>query len=205
MDSSQPQDHDGLKVMDVARRLDFKFYLNLYAFNITKTSPQQEPLIMSKFAVPHGPASIVIKIVVIVLALAFIKEQAALLPDLPFQEGSRAHNMRLVTAFLLSLLPAGSYLCAVWAASNVFGRMNKGDPFEPAIVKGLKEVGTNLMWGAAAAIFIVPTLTPMLNERFRGFRYDPNIESVTIGLVGLVLYILAKQGQALKAELEQFV
>jgi hypothetical protein len=185
--------------------LDFKFYLNLYVSNIMKLSLHQEPLIMSKFAVPHGPASIVIKIVVIVLALAFIKERAALLPGLPFVDGHGIHNVRLITAFWLALFPAGSYLLAVWAASNVFGRMDKGDPFGPAIVKGLKEVSTHLMWGAAAAIAIVPTLTPALTERFRGFRYDPDIESVTIGLVGVVLYILAKQGQTLKAELDQFV
>ena len=160
---------------------------------------------MSKFAVPQGPASIVIKIVIVVLALAFIKEQSTQLTNLVWEAGDWRHNGAVIFTFWLSLLAPGFYLSAAWAAANVFGRLDKGTPFTPTLVKGVREVGRNLMWGAIAAIVVVPTMAPWADDRFRGIRYDPDIESVTIGLVGVVLYILAKQGQALKAELEQFV
>lgn len=160
---------------------------------------------MSKFAVPQGPASIVIKIVIVVLALAFIKERSTQLTNLVWEAGDWRHNGAVIFIFWLSLLAPGFYLCAAWAAANVFGRLDKGTPFTPTLVKGVREVGRNLMWGAIAAIVVVPTMVPWADDRFRGIRYDPDIESVTIGLVGVVLYILAKQGQALKAELEQFV
>ncbi len=160
---------------------------------------------MSKFAVPQGPVSIVIKIVVVVLALAFIREQSAQLTDLVWEAGDWRHNGALIFTFWLSLLAPGFYLFAAWAAADVFGRLDKGTPFTPTLVRGVREVGRNLMWGAVAAIVVAPTMTPWADDRFRGIRYDLDIESVTIGLVGVVLYILAKQGQALKAELEQFV
>ena len=70
MDSLRPQDHDAAVGIDIMAGLDFKFYLNLYVFNIMKFAPHRELLAVSKFAVPQGPASIVIKIVIAVLALA---------------------------------------------------------------------------------------------------------------------------------------
>lgn len=160
---------------------------------------------MSKPTIPHGPLSVAIKIVIVVLALAFIKEQAERISGLPWVAGDLKQNSLLIFGAWLNLLAPGFYLCAAWAASDVFGRMNKGSPFTPTLVKGIREVGRNLMWGAIAAILIVPTVSPWLTDRFRGVRYDTDIESVTIFLVGLVLYLVAKQGQALKAELEQFV
>lgn len=170
-----------------------------------KLAFNRKPLLMSKFAVPQGPASIVIKVVIAVLAMAFIKEQSAQLTSLVWEAGDLRQNGAVIFSFWLSLLAPGLYLIAAWAAADVLGRLNKGTPFTPSLIKGVREVGRNLMWGAVAAIVLVPTMTPWADDRFRGMRYDPDIESVTIGLVGVVLYILAKQGQSLKAELEQFV
>ncbi|WP_155847273.1 DUF2975 domain-containing protein [Asticcacaulis sp. AC402] len=160
---------------------------------------------MSKLPIPLPALSIVIKIVVIVLALAFISEKSGKLETLDFTAGDTWANMKVVSLFWFTLLPQGLYLCAVWAASNVFGRIGRGDAFGPAMVKGLRETGSCLVYGALLAILIIPTLYPMLSEHSRGVRYNLEIESVTIGLVGVVLYLLARQGQALKAELEQFV
>lgn len=160
---------------------------------------------MPKLPIPLRALSIVIKIVVIALALAFIREKSTELISVDFTAGDTWANMKIVSLFWLTLLPQGFYLCAVWAASNVFGRIGRGNAFGPSMVKGLRETGSLLVSGAALAIFIVPTLLPILEEHFRGLRYNAGIESVTIGLVGLVLYLLARQGQALKAELEQFV
>ncbi len=52
-------------------------------------------------------------------------------------------------------------------------------------------------------------LVPLFNYLAYGAAplrvYGPYIESLTFGLIGLVFYMLARQGQALKSELEQFV
>lgn len=160
---------------------------------------------MKKLLFPSGPASVVIKIIVIGLGLALIRETSAHLKDLPFINGDNWREIIQFPAFWLNLLAPGFYLYAVWAASDVFARMDKGDPFGPAIVTGLKKMGSNLMYGALCAILIAPTLSPMFDDRFRGVRYDAEIESVTIGLLGLVLFLIAQQGQALKSEMDSFV
>ncbi|MDC7676289.1 hypothetical protein [Asticcacaulis machinosus] len=160
---------------------------------------------MGNIRIPHGPLSLVIKVVVVVLALALIREVAVHLGELPVIDRTNWREMILIPAFWLGLLAPGFYLRAAWAASDVFARMDKGDPFGPAMIRGLKSMGSNLMLGAACAIVIAPTLSPLFDDRFRGVRYDAEIESVTIGLLGLVLFLMAQQGQALKSEMDSFV
>ncbi len=162
---------------------------------------------MSKFAIPLRPAGIVIKIVVIVLALAFIQDRANAYKSVEFVVGDAAYNVAVVFAFWAALLAPGFYLCALWPASDVFARMSKGDAFGPAMTKGLRGMGLNLMMGAFAALVFSPTLIRFVETHFRsyGLHYHVEIESLTIGLLGIVLYMLAKQGQALKSELEKFV
>lgn len=149
-----------------------------------------------------------IKIGVCLLAAALVKTQAGRIQALPFEIGDPSHNFWMIPAFWAGLLAPGFYLCALWAASDVFARMNKGDAFGPAMVKGLEEVGRNLMIGAVAAVFIAPTLIFLIDTNFTrmtGIKYHMEIEDLTIGLIGFVLALLAKRGAALKSELEHFV
>jgi len=152
-----------------------------------------------------GPAT---KVAVVVLTLALIAEKSAEISALPFVEGDLKTNLLMIPAFWVSLLAPGFYLCALWTASDVFERLNKGDAFTEAVVKGLKDIGRNLITGAVAAILIAPSLAPLLEDGFHGFRgirFNLEIESLTIGLIGLILYLLAKQGQSLKSELESII
>jgi len=163
---------------------------------------------MSQSPIPLGPLSVLTRTAVIVLAAGLVSEKALQMQKLPLDIGDPSHNVWMIPAFWVGILAPAFYLCALWAASNVFDRMARGDAFGPAMVKGLKEVGSNLLYGAAAAIFIAPSLVFLIEtgfHRMAGVKYHFEIESLTIGAIGLVLYLLARQGQTLKSELDQIV
>ncbi len=108
----------------------------------------------------------------------------------------------------ISLLAPAFFLWALWAASGVFVRMDRGEAFGPAIVRGLNQTGAGLMLGAWAAIVAQPSLIFLFRNGFtelRGVRFAFDVENLTLALVGLVLILLARQGQNLKAKLDQFV
>jgi hypothetical protein len=111
-------------------------------------------------------------------------------------------------AYAVSLLAPAFFLWALWAASSVFVRIDNGDAFGPAMVRGLREIGAGLMLGAFAAIVVQPGLIYLIDNGFRymrGVRFNLNVETLTLALTGLVLIALARQGQALKSSLDQFV
>jgi len=160
---------------------------------------------MSKSSAPVGVFGSVIRLAVFILSLAYIAEKVAGLKSLPFAVGSASHNVLIVFAYWADLLQPGFALFALWAASTLFGSLGRGDPFKPAVIKGMRGVGINLIFGAIGALVLVPLFNYLAfgTEPLR--VYGPYIESLTFGLIGLVFYMLARQGQALKAELEQFV
>lgn len=163
---------------------------------------------MSKFSPPLHAGSIILKIVVLSLTLALISTASQTIKGLPFEVGNLMHNLLVIPSYWITILAPGFYLCALWALSDVFGRLNRGDAFGPNMIRGLKGVGSNLMYGAFTAIILAPTLSVLFANEFRslaGIKHDNDIENLTIGLIGLALYALAKRGQALKSELEQFV
>ena len=163
---------------------------------------------MSKSSVPLGTLSLLTKGAVIVLGAGLLADKGLVgLRSLEFIDNG-THNFWMIPAFWVGILAPAFYLFALWAASDVFDRMDKGDAFGPAMVKGLKEVGNNMIYGAVAAIFIAPTLIFLIDtnfERMTGFKYHVEIEHLTIGAIGLVLSLLARQGQVLKSELDQIV
>ena len=155
------------------------------------------------------PATAAFRITAIVLTVVFIISESAGLKTLAFTPGNAWHNVGLVFAYWLDMLPQGFCLGALWVATNVFHRLGRGEAFNPAVVKGLRGIGLNLVLSAVAAILIVPCLKPLLQGFGESFvlslAFNANVESVTIGLIGLVLYMVARQGSALKTELESFV
>jgi len=155
------------------------------------------------------PGSIALKIAVVGLTLALIVQCIASYKGVTWVAGSAQANVLKVFAFWLSsVLAPGFYLCALWELANVFARMGRGDAFGPNMVRGLKSTGRCLMIGAAAAVVLAPSFAKWLDANLRGFsglHFNLDIENVTIGLIGLTLYMLARRGVALKAELEQFV
>ena len=159
---------------------------------------------MSKPALPI--AAVLTRIAVLGLGLALLFERAGAL-QLLHLNGSGGRVM-MTTDYWVSLLAPMFFLAALWEASEAFVRMNRGDAFGPAMVKGLKEIGGCLMIGAFAAIVVQPTLIFLIDNGFRemrGIKFNIDIENLTLALVGLVLILLAREGQQLKSKLDEFV
>ncbi len=151
-------------------------------------------------------AAIVTRIVIVGLGLALFFEQAGA-RQLLHLEGAGGRVM-MTPVYWISLLAPVFYLAALWAASEVLARMNRGDAFGSAMVRGLKEIGGCLMIGAFAAIVVQPSLIHLFGNGFlemRGVRFNLGVETMTLALVGFVLVLLARQGQKLKSNLDQFV
>lgn len=124
-----------------------------------------------------------------------------------FWEAAQPMLLRLV-----NFLPVLCYLGGVIAAARIFGRVAGGELFSPANSKGLADVGSSLLWGAAAAALIVPLLLGAIDGEagFRGLRMEP--ETWVIAVVGGAILVLGRmmaaaqvENAALKAELSDFV
>ena len=154
-------------------------------------------------------ATAMFRIIALGLTVVFVITAAAGLKTLVFTSGSAAHNVGVVFAYWVDMLPQGFCLSALWVATNVVGRLSGGEAFNAAVTKGLRGIGLNLVLSALSAIVIQPFLKPL----FQGLGHSVilslgvnlNVESVTIGMIGLVLFLVAHQGRVLKAELESFV
>lgn len=148
------------------------------------------------------------RVAVVVLAAGLVVEKARSLntmhPD-PLTQMSVLMVSMALPSFWISLLAPICYLWALASASDVFMRLHKGEGFGASVVKGLKDVGSNLIYGAIAAIFIMPTLTALTEDRFRGLRYDFAIEPLTIGLIGLMLWLITQAGAKLQTDMDGFV
>ena len=151
------------------------------------------------------PVTAAFRIITILMTLGFIIEKLAGLKTLPFTIGSAWHNVGVVFAYWLDMLPQGFCIAALWEATTVFDRLSRGEAFNKAVVKGLRGIGLNLVLSAIAAIVLVPSLKPT----FLGHGWVVNLnldpQSVTIGLIGIVMYAVARQGTVMKSELESFV
>jgi len=159
---------------------------------------------MPKPAVPV--AAVVTRVVVVGLALALFFEQAGArqLLHLDASDG----RVMMTPVYWISLLAPIFYLTALWAASDAFVRLNRGDAFGPAMVRALREIGGCLMIGAFAAIVAEPSLIFLFNNGFRemrGVRFNLDVENLTLALIGLLLILLARQGQKLQSALDEFV
>jgi hypothetical protein len=159
---------------------------------------------MSKPALPV--AALVTRILIVALGCALFFEQTAA-RRLLHLVGSTGPAM-MTPVYWVSLLAPAFFLWALWAASNVLVRMDRGDAFGPAMVRGLREIGGSLMLGAFCTIVVQPSLIFLIGNGFRemrGVTFNIDLENVTLALVGLVLILLARQGQRLKSNLEEFV
>jgi len=157
-----------------------------------------------KSALPF--AAVLTRIVVVGLGLALSLEQAGASQMLHTDGwGGRAF---MSPVFWVSLLAPAFFLRALWVASDVFVRLDRGDAFGPAMVRGLKDIGGNLLLGAFAAIVIEPSLIFLIGNGFsemRGVTFNLNVENLTLAMIGLVLLLLARQGKNLQSKLDEFV
>jgi Protein of unknown function (DUF2975) len=151
-------------------------------------------------------AALLTRFMALALGLALFFEKLGA-PQLLHLDGSDGKVM-MTPVYWVSLLAPAFFLWALWAASEAIVRMDRGDAFGPAVVRGLKEIGGCLMLGSFAAAVVQPSLIYLIGNGFsemRGVRIDLDVENVTLALVGLVLILLAQQGQKLQSKLDQFV
>ncbi len=154
-------------------------------------------------------ATFLFRLIAIVLTIAFVIGAAAALKTLAFTSGDTAHNIGVILADWAGMLSTGFCLSALWVATDVVGRLSGGQAFNPAVIKGLRGIGLNLVLSALSAIVIAPFLKPLFESLGHGatlsLGVDINVQSTTVGMIGLVLFLVAQQGRALKSELESFV
>ncbi len=154
-----------------------------------------------------------LKIITIVLLTGLLREKAlAITEALPPMDWvglqSALFLAMALPPFWISLIAPILYLTALWSASEVLMRISWGEAFQDAVQTGLRDVGSNLVWGAAAALILQPTLTHWSDMDFRGFYgilYKITVADLTIGLIGATLFVLARLGQKLQSELDSFV
>ena len=159
---------------------------------------------MSKPTLPI--AAILTRIAIIALGLALFFEQAGG-RQLLHLDGAGG-PVAMTPVYWARLLAPAFFLWALWAASAVSLRIDRGVAFGPAMVRGLKQIGGALMLGAFATIVVQPSVAHLVGNGFRemrGVKFDYTVENVTLALGGLMLMLLARKGQQLKATLEEFV
>lgn len=112
----------------------------------------------------------------------------------------------------VTFLPVYFYVGALFSLADIFGRVAEGQLFSPANSKGLAEVGSSLLWGAAAGAVIVPNVLSAIDRSwdFSGIYLEP--EFWVIAVIGGALLVLGRmmaqaqsENAALKAELSDFV
>lgn len=113
-----------------------------------------------------------------------------------------------VLSRLADVLPALIYLGGVLAAARIFGRVANGDLFSKANSQGLADVGSSLLWGAAASALIVPWIKSWLDGEygFSGLRMES--ETWVIAVIGGAILILGKmmaQAGRLQSELDEII
>jgi hypothetical protein len=158
---------------------------------------------MRKPALPA--AAVVTRAVALLLGVALFFEQAGARQLLHLDSTG---PVMMTPAFWVSLVAPAFFLAALWRASDVFVRMDRGEAFGPAVICGLRQIGGNLMLGAFAVIVAQPSLIFLIDNGFRemrGVRFNLDVENITLALVGLALVALARQGQQLKSTLDSFV
>jgi len=159
---------------------------------------------MSKLSLPS--AAFLIRVGLIVLGLALFIEQAGArhILGIGFYNGA----LMATPAYWISLIVPALFLWALWEATGIFVRMDRGDAFGPTMVNGMRRLGWGLMLGAWASSIAAPSLIHVIGNGFVtmvGARFDLSISNITLAVVGLVLILLARRVQALKSNLDAFV
>lgn len=141
----------------------------------------------------------------VLLALLLVEDQTRALQRLDWVVGDAAANVALVFGFWTGMLAPGFYLCALWSLGMFLSVDRDGAAFGLAMVKSVRETGRYLLIGAACGLLVHPLGAVWLMGRELVVDLPEQIEDLTIGLVGIGLYLLAAAGGRMRDELEQFV
>jgi hypothetical protein len=107
--------------------------------------------------------------------------------------------------FWTGLLVPICYLCALWAAAKCLRGFENTRTFSSTLLAGLTAIGANLVYGALAALIIVPSIEAWVTQSSRRFQLDWNVEAVTLGMLGVVLKLVAHRAEKLQTELDSIV
>jgi hypothetical protein len=108
----------------------------------------------------------------------------------------------------IGLMAPAFFLWALWSASNAIGHAGRGAAFNPAMLRALRNSGGSLMLGSWAAIVAQPSLIFLIgsgSREWRGVRFNLDVETSPLALVGLALILLAREGPAPTSQLGAFV
>lgn len=154
-----------------------------------------------------GKMSGMIKLLVLIFALNLIFERFLQLQ----QVYSATPNFDVASTLIMSLklphfwtglLVPISYLSALWAAAGLLNQLERKRDFTSAMQAGLRKVGERLVYGATAAIVIVPTLEAWISLNQRSVKMHWEIDAVAIGMIGVVLKLVARRADAVPSQSE---
>jgi hypothetical protein len=98
--------------------------------------------------------------------------------------------------------PIYFYCLGLWFMAGVFGRLKRGEAFTPAVLADLKGLAACLMAGGLFGTLIFPLINALVSpQHYFGFHGV----DLTMGLLGVALLVVSRQGQRLRGELDQFV
>lgn len=105
--------------------------------------------------------------------------------------------------------PIYFYCAGLWFLAGVFGRMKRGEAFTPAILTDLKALALCLLAGGLFGTVVFPliiwTVSALATHKPSLSLLTFHGTDLTIGLLGLVLLLVSRQGRRLRGELDQFV
>lgn len=109
---------------------------------------------------------------------------------------------------LVEFLPVVIYLGGVMAVARIFGRVADGELFSKANSNGLAEVGSSLLWGAAASAVIVPWIQSWIDGEYGFSGIHLEVETWVIAVIGGAILVLGRmmaQAGRLQSELDQII
>ena len=152
---------------------------------------------------PLPSAALATRVAVVVFGVALLVEQGItdnLLQPRP--------SLAAAPGYGVDLLAPAFFVWALWESATVFGRLDRGEAFGPAMARGLNRIGAGLMLGSWCAIVLEPGVAHLVADGFsgmRGVKFAFTVENLTLAFTGLVLILLARRGRALQSTLDQFV
>lgn len=108
----------------------------------------------------------------------------------------------------LGLVAPALYLWAFWSGAAVFDASARKGDFQPALVRALMRMGAGLMLGAWVAMIAEPAIRHLMGNGFTsmtGASLDVSLANLVLAFAGLVLVLIARRGQRVRAELDGFV
>lgn len=108
----------------------------------------------------------------------------------------------------LGLVAPALYLWAFWSGAAVFDAGARKGEFQPALVRALMRMGAGLMLGAWVAMIAEPAIRHLMGNGFTsmtGASLDVSLANLVLAFAGLVLVLIARRGQRVRAELDGFV